>query len=88
MKNNFLNIIFILFYLFFNANLNADELDIKANQVQINKESETINANDNVQISEGHLEKLILLLRKNLEYKVRIFSTIILKKLFIQIPNQ
>ena len=51
MKNNFLRNISILFFLI-NSNLFGEELDIKANQMKLNKETKTILAEGNVQISD------------------------------------
>ena len=51
MKNNFLKSYIILFFLI-NSNLFGEELDIKANQIKLNKETETILAEGNVQVSD------------------------------------
>ena len=51
MKNNFLRAYIILFFLI-NSNLFGEELDIKANQIKLNKETKTILAEGNVQVSD------------------------------------
>ena len=51
MKNNFLKLSITLFFLI-NTNLFGEELDIKANQMKLNKETKTILAEGSVQISD------------------------------------
>ena len=51
MKNNFFKILITLFT-FVNSNITAEELDIKANQIKLNKETKIILAEGNVQISD------------------------------------
>ena len=52
MKNNLIKILSIALIFLFNSNLFADELDIKANQLNLNKETKIILAEGNVQISD------------------------------------
>ena len=52
MKNNLIKILSITLIFLFNSNLFADELDIKANQLNLNKETKIILAEGNVQISD------------------------------------
>ena len=51
MKNNFLKLSITLLFLI-NTNLFGEELDIKANQMKLNKETKTILAEGSVQISD------------------------------------
>ena len=44
MKNNLIKILSITLIFLFNSNLFADELDIKANQVKFNKDSDSLTA--------------------------------------------
>ena len=52
MKNNFLKILLILLFCFLNSILFAEELDIKANQIKLNKDTKITLAEGNVQISD------------------------------------
>ena len=52
MKNNYIKKLLIVLIFLFNSNLFADELDIKANQLNLNKETKIIFAEGNVQISD------------------------------------
>ena len=62
MKNNLIKILYIALIFLFNSNLFADELDIKANQLNLNKETKRILAEGNVQISD--LKKNIIFAEK------------------------
>ena len=63
MKNNLIKILSIALIFLFNSNLFADELDIKANQLNLNKETKIILAEGNVQISD--LKKKCYFCRKS-----------------------
>ena len=52
MKNKFLKILSLIFCLLQSSNIIADELDIKANQVKLNKDNRIIQAEGNVQITD------------------------------------
>ena len=52
MKNKFLKILSFIFCLLQSLNVIADELDIKANQVKLNKDNRIIQAEGNVQITD------------------------------------
>ena len=53
MKNNLHKIISIVFYLIFSTYSFAEELNINANEVQLNKETKIVYAEGNVQISDN-----------------------------------
>ncbi len=65
MKNNFIKILSVLLYFFLTSLLNADELTINANEVQLNKESKIIFADGDVQISDN---KKNMIFTKKAEY--------------------
>ena len=52
MKNKFLKILSLIFCLLQSLNVIAEELDIKANQVKLNKDNRIIQAEGNVQITD------------------------------------
>ena len=52
MKNKFLKILLLIFCLLQSQNIIADELDIKANQIKLNKDNRIIKAEGNVQITD------------------------------------
>ena len=52
MKNKFIKILSLIFCLLQSLNVIADELDIKANQVKLNKDNKVIQAEGNVQITD------------------------------------
>ena len=52
MKNKFLKILSFIFCLLQSSNIIANELDIKANQVKLNKDNRIIQAEGNVQITD------------------------------------
>ena len=52
MKNNLIKILSIALIFLFNSNLFADELDIKANQLNLNKETKIILSEGDVQFSD------------------------------------
>ena len=62
MKNNLIKILSIALIFLFNSNLFADELDIKANQLNLNKDTKIILAEGNVQISD--LKKNVIFAEK------------------------
>ena len=52
MKNKFLKLLTLIFCLLQSSNIIADELDIKANLVKLNKDTRVIQAEGNVQITD------------------------------------